>query len=381
MISPEFKRFPNEWKVLPFLEVFEDVTSKGKKVKKENYQITGDIPVVDQGQKFFGGYTDEANKITGVDLPAIVFGDHTKAFKYVEVDFAIGADGVKLLNPKIDADKKFLFYYLKQLKLEDAGYSRHFKFLKETYIPLPPLETQKKIAAVLERADQLRKDCQQMEQELNSLAQSVFIDMFGDPVTNPKGWEMKALSDLAIIVTGNTPSRAKPEYYGSYIEWIKSGNINTPSDYLTIAEEYLSESGKKVGRVVQSGSVLMTCIAGSPDCIGNVAIADREVAFNQQINALVPIEKKLNTDFLYILLKVAKKIIQSASTNSMKGMISKSKLESIQLPFPSYDEQCDFSAIYRKLQKVVKEQQKQVIETELMFNSLMQKAFKGELTL
>ncbi|EJX1092422.1 restriction endonuclease subunit S [Vibrio vulnificus] len=253
--------------------------------------------------------------------------------------------------------------------------------LEAVKIPLPPLETQKQIAAVLEKADQLRKDCLQMEQELNSLAQSVFIDMFGDPVTNPKGWDMKALSDLAIIVTGNTPSRAKPEYYGSYIEWIKSGNINTPSDYLTIAEEYLSESGKKVGRVVQSGSVLMTCIAGSPDCIGNVAIADREVAFNQQINALVPIEKKLNTDFLYILLKVAKKIIQSASTNSMKGMISKSKLESIQLPFPSYDEQCDFSAIYRKLQKVVKEQQEQVIETELMFNSLMQKAFKGELTL
>ncbi|EOX4360626.1 restriction endonuclease subunit S [Vibrio cholerae] len=253
--------------------------------------------------------------------------------------------------------------------------------LKNLQIPVPPLETQKKIAAVLEKADQLRKDCKLLEQELNCLAQSVFIDMFGDPVTNPKGWDMKALSDLAIIVTGNTPSRAKPEYYGSYIEWIKSGNINTPSDYLTIAEEYLSESGKKVGRVVQSGSVLMTCIAGSPDCIGNVAIADREVAFNQQINALVPIEKKLNTDFLYILLKVAKKIIQSASTNSMKGMISKSKLESIQLPFPSYDEQCDFSAIYRKLQKVVKEQQEQVIETEFMFNSLMQKAFKGELTL
>ncbi len=52
MISPEFKRFPSEWKVLPFLEVFEDVTSKGKKVKKENYLTAGDIPVVDQGQKF-----------------------------------------------------------------------------------------------------------------------------------------------------------------------------------------------------------------------------------------------------------------------------------------------------------------------------------------
>ncbi|MEZ8601608.1 MULTISPECIES: restriction endonuclease subunit S [Vibrio] len=253
--------------------------------------------------------------------------------------------------------------------------------LEAVKIPLPPLETQKQIAAVLEKADQLRKDCQQMEQELNSLAQSVFIDMFGDPVTNPKGWEMKTLSELASIVTGNTPSRAKPEYYGSDIEWIKSGNINTPLDYLTVAEEYLSEDGKKAGRVVQSGSVLMTCIAGSPDCIGNIAIADREVAFNQQINALVPMNKKLDTEFLYVLLKVAKKIIQSASTNSMKGMISKSKLESIQLPFPSYAEQCDFSTIYKKLQKEVKKQNEQVVETELMFDALMQKAFKGELNL
>ncbi|EGZ6890271.1 restriction endonuclease subunit S [Vibrio cholerae] len=314
------------------------------------------------------------------------FGHETRSIAYIARGKYWVNNHAHVLQPKECIDLEYLFRVLARYDVTPFIKGATRAKLSKTDasripIPLPPLETQKQIAEVLEKADQLREDCQQMEQELNSLAQSVFIDMFGDPVTNPKGWDMKALSDLAIIVTGNTPSRAKPEYYGSYIEWIKSGNINTPSDYLTIAEEYLSESGKKVGRVVQSGSVLMTCIAGSPDCIGNVAIADREVAFNQQINALVPIEKKLNTDFLYILLKVAKKIIQSASTNSMKGMISKSKLESIQLPFPSYDEQCDFSAIYRKLQKVVKEQQKQVIETELMFNSLMQKAFKGELTL
>ncbi|NRB69780.1 MAG: restriction endonuclease subunit S [Vibrio sp.] len=299
---------------------------------------------------------------------------------------------ISMLRPKtelIDPDYlyRFLSMEVTQERIRHLGKKTtnisnldRVRFL-QLEIPLPPLETQKQIAAVLEKADQLRKDCQQMEQELNGLAQSVFIDMFGDPVTNPKGWEMKALSELASIVTGNTPSRAKPEYYGSDIEWIKSGNINTPSDFLTVAEEYLSEDGKKAGRVVQSGAILMTCIAGSPDCIGNIAIADREVAFNQQINALVPMDKKLDTEFLYVLLKVAKKIIQSASTNSMKGMISKSKLESIQLPFPSYAEQCDFSAIFKKLQKEVKKQNEQVVETQLMFDALMQKAFKGELNL
>ncbi len=336
---------------------------------------------------YYSGEFDEKYILENGDILVGMDGDFNTAY---------WRGGKALLNQrvcKIEVDptkvcKKFI-YYLLPLKLkkiwDDTPFVtvKHLSVKKLLDIDVPdwPLETQKQIAAVLEKADQLRKDCKLLEQELNSLAQSVFIDMFGDPVTNPKGWEMKALSELASIVTGNTPSRAKPEYYGSDIEWIKSGNINTPSDFLTVAEEYLSEDGKKAGRVVQSGAVLMTCIAGSPDCIGNIAIADREVAFNQQINALVPMDKKLDTEFLYVLLKVAKKIIQSASTNSMKGMISKSKLESIQLPFPSYAEQCDFSAIYKKLQKEVKKQNEQVVETQLMFDALMQKAFKGELNL
>lgn len=290
-------------------------------------------------------------------------------------------------NPE-QLDSQYLWFFI--LSYENELYRNstgstfpqiNRKTIESVEIPLPPLAIQKQIATVLEKADQLCKNCQQMEQELNSLAQSIFIDMFGDPVSNPKGWAKKAISDVANIITGNTPSRAKTEYYGSDIEWIKSGNINTPSDYLTTANEYLSEKGKSVGRVVNSGSILMTCIAGSPECIGNIAIANREVAFNQQINALVPKENKLNTEFLYILLKVGKKIIQSASTNSMKGMISKSKLEAIQLPFPSYTQQCEFSEIYCRLQQAVQDQNQQVVESEVMFSALMQKAFKGELNL
>ncbi|MGN5289062.1 restriction endonuclease subunit S [Aeromonas sp. 11P] len=294
-----------------------------------------------------------------------------------------GVAGLRAHDEKLDA--KYLWYFIRsienELYLNSTGSTFpqiNKKVIESIQIPLPQLETQKKIAAVLEKADQLRKDCLQMKQDLNSLAQSVFIEMFGDPITNPKGLELKCISDVANVITGNTPSRAKSEYYGSDIEWIKSGNINTPSDYLTMAEEYLSEKGKAVGRTVGAGSVLMTCIAGSPECIGNIAITDRNVAFNQQINALVPKKNILNTEFLYVLLKVGKKIIQAASTNSMKGMISKSKLEAIRLPFPNYIKQCEFSDIYCKLQKIVKEQEQQVFETELMFNALMQKTFNGE---
>ncbi|WP_240797189.1 restriction endonuclease subunit S [Vibrio tasmaniensis] len=381
MISPEFKRFPSEWKVLPFLEVFEDVTSKGKKVKKENYQTTGDIPVVDQGQKFFGGYTDEANKITGVELPAIVFGDHTKTFKYVEVDFAIGADGVKLLNPKVGADKKFLFYYLKQLKLEDAGYSRHFKFLKETYIPHPPLETQKQIAAVLEKADQLRKDCQQMEQELNSLAQSVFIDMFGDPVTNPKGWTSSSLeSEMQFLTSG---SRGWAKYYDDEGDSIFIRIQNVLKDKLSLSDiQKISPPSTKeaIRTKVQDGDILLSITAdlGRACVVKNIELD----SYISQHLALIRTEKStLVPEFLSAFLISPAGIGQFKQMNKggTKAGLNFSDIRSLKILLPPRELQVKFKLIKEDLDEKLEQLKHAAKIYDDLFNSLMQKAFKGEL--
>ncbi|MBE4577314.1 hypothetical protein BOO30_07375 [Vibrio navarrensis] len=384
MISPEFKRFPNEWKVLPFLEVFEDVTSKGKKVKKENYQITGDIPVVDQGQKFFGGYTDEANKITGVDLPAIVFGDHTKAFKYVEVDFAIGADGVKLLNPKIDADKKFLFYYLKQLKLEDAGYSRHFKFLKETYIPLPPLETQKKIAAVLEKADQLRKDCQQMEQELNSLAQSVFIDMFVG-----KDFPLVNLEDLAsnkkhALSSGPFGSALSSKHYTDEGVLVLRG-LNTTKGKIDLSKtKYISqEKYEELKRSKLSVNDVVVVAVGSSGFAISIPDGFPEAVMSQNFNKISP-----NMDLIvpkYLEFAINSSFVQRQFsreiTDTVRTFLSLTKLKKVQIPLPPLELQKQFLSTIKSILKEEELNQEFVSEMDNCFSSLMQKAFKGELTL
>ncbi|MBR1616123.1 MAG: restriction endonuclease subunit S [Treponema sp.] len=89
-----------------------------------------------------------------------------------------------------------------------------------------------------------------------------FIEMFGDPVQNPMGWRKKLLSETAVIITGNTPSRADKNNYGTYLEWIKTDNI-TSNTFVTTASEYLSEEGAKKARIVDIGSILMACIAGS----------------------------------------------------------------------------------------------------------------------
>ena len=105
----------------------------------------------------------------------------------------------------------------------------------------------------------------------------------------------------------------------------------------------LSEKGAKEGRIASKNSILVTCIAGSLSCIGNVAIADREVAFNQQINAIIPSEK-INEVFLYYLILNSNEYIQNYSTKSMKGMISKTVFSSIYFISPPIEIQNQFAA-------------------------------------
>jgi type I restriction enzyme, S subunit len=246
-------------------------------------------------------------------------------------------------------------------------------------IPLPPLKEQERIAAILDKADAVRRKRQQAIELADQFLRSVFLDMFGDPVTNPKGWETRKVSQLGEVVTGSTPSRKEKEFYGDYIEWIKSDNINTPSHFLTIAEEFLSEKGSKVGRVVSKGSLLVTCIAGSKDCIGNSAIADRDVAFNQQINALTPYDKE-DLFFLYAQIAQHKKLIQKASTEGMKGLVSKSKFSEILLIYPDKKLRSRFVSIFERALASSAKRIDAHDKADSMFSSLSQQAFKGELT-
>lgn len=294
---------------------------------------------------------------------------------------------VPMLPDPSRLDRTYLAHYLRSNKFVNwvseqvvgAKMPRvSMKVFWDHEIPLPPLAEQKRIAAILDKADALRRKRQQAIDLADQFLRSVFLDMFGDPVTNPKGWLTRPLKDMSRVVTGNTPSRQEPENYGLSIEWIKSDNINTPDHYLTKAEEFLSDAGLKKGRSVPSGSVLITCIAGSPQCIGNAAIADREVSFNQQINALVP-EGEATTEYLYSVALFGKKLIQSISTNAMKGMVSKGNLEKLLVPAPPLELQEKYSEIFKDFLTKRKRQVTSLSQSESLFLSLSQQAFSGQL--
>jgi len=261
---------------------------------------------------------------------------------------------MQYLIPKNCIESEYLYYVVKYMHLEKyfSGATIphiYFRDYKTEEFNLHDKTEQREIVSTLKRIEAIISNRQEQLTKLDELVKARFVEMFGDPVTNPFNWPAVELGQRCEIITGNTPSRAEPENYGTFIEWIKSDNINTPSTFLTPAQEYLSEVGFRKCRFVESGSLLMTCIAGSLNCIGNVAVTNRRVAFNQQINAITPTCD--NVLYLYWLMILSKPAIHKTINMALKGILSKSQLSSIKFPFPSIECQNQFADFVAEVDK------------------------------
>lgn len=135
------------------------VSDQGKKVQTRDICESGRYPVLDQGKMFIRGYCNDPEKVISGRDPIVLFGDHTRETKFIDFDFVVGADGVKLLKP-IGIDPRFYFFVLRWLPLKSRGYARHFKLLKAARIPLPPIAEQKRIVA---KVDELMALCDRLE--------------------------------------------------------------------------------------------------------------------------------------------------------------------------------------------------------------------------
>lgn len=189
-----------------FTEVFDDITKFGRKISSDNYLIDGKFPIIDQGKDFIAGYSnDETGAIT--DLPVIVFGDHTRILKYVDIPFLLGADGVKVLRCKRnDFNIKYLYYCLCSADIPNTGYNRHFKWLKDLNIEVISYNEQTEIVDVLDKINDLIEKRKQQLEKLDLLVKSQFIEMFGIVKYPVKKW-----NDVFDTTTGKLDSNAMVE--------------------------------------------------------------------------------------------------------------------------------------------------------------------------
>lgn len=151
MLLDDFK-MPSNWSVIQVDDAVNSISTSGKKIPQKQYSEKGELPVIDQGQEYIGGFTNDISLKIECSLPIIIFGDHTRVVKYVNQGFAAGADGVKVLESRGFFNVKLLTYFIQYIssKLPSHGYARHYQHLAKENLPLPPLNEQHRIVAKIE---------------------------------------------------------------------------------------------------------------------------------------------------------------------------------------------------------------------------------------
>lgn len=174
---------PSGWQWVPFNECYSDETDSRKKVPQSAYEAKGSLAVVDQGESLIGGYTSNLGLKSSATLPVIVFGDHTRCIKFVQFEFAQGADGVKVLVPENKVlEPLYAYFSFQACRLPNKGYSRHMKFVRDTMFPVPPKDEQLEIVRRVEQlfafAGQLEAKVSASQKRIDTLTQSLLTKAF-----------------------------------------------------------------------------------------------------------------------------------------------------------------------------------------------------------
>jgi type I restriction enzyme, S subunit len=357
---------------LPFEEVFADESGGNIKTPQSEYLREGQFPVVDQGKALIAGYVDEEERVCGGGKPAIVFGDHTRCVKYIDHPFCMGADGVKVLRPKIDADLKYLYYYLKQLHLPDAGYDRHFKYLKRTEVVLFPLPEQRRIAAILDKADSLRTKRRKALAQLDRLAQSIFVEMFGEPATNPEGWPVRTLKELGKVSTGGTPPSALEGMFGGDIPFVTPGDLESDQP----VRRTVTVAGALEAGAVRAGAALVCCIGAT---IGKMGIAAVRSSFNQQLNAVEWFSEQVDDHYGLAALRFFKPTIIAWGASTTLPILKKSSFEKVSIPVPPIAMQQEFAKRSLAVARLGEKLRNGMSVDASLFAALQDRAFQGSL--
>ena len=360
-----------------FTDVFEDVTKQGRKIPTSDYRKMGLHPIIDQGQSDIAGYTDEADGLFS-DVPAIVFGDHTRALKYVDAPCFLGADGVKLLKAKIpNPNYKYLYYALLSADIPNTGYNRHFKWLKEVDIPLPNADEQQKIVEALDKISELITLRKEQLAKLDELAKSQFIELFGDPDTNPLGWNEDVLSEHLEVVGGYAFKSDKFDDKG--IPVLRIGNINS-GRFLPVNMVYWNDDPTLDRYKMYPGDLVMslTGTVGKDD-YGNVCIlgADYPEYYLNQRNAKLSLKPTLNAKYLSELLKFEriKRRLTGISRGVRQANISNKDILCLCVPIAPINLQQQFAAFVEQTDKSKLAIQQSLNKLELLKKSLMQEYF------
>ncbi|WP_457786632.1 restriction endonuclease subunit S [Geobacillus sp. Geo 8.1] len=232
--------------------------------------------------------------------------------------------------------------------------------------------------SVLNKAQELIDKRKAQIEALDQLTQSVFLEMFGDPKTNPKNWDVIPLGELFEIKTGGTPSRENKNYWqNGKIPWVKTTEIK--ENTILVTEEYITEEGlRNSNAVLLPKNTILIAMYGQGKTRGRTAKLGIEATTNQACAAILPC-KEHNPDFIWRQLMMQYQTLRDLGRGGNQPNLNLTLIKQFKIIVPPLSQQNTFAKIIQKIEFQKDLLQKSLVELENNFNSLMQRAFKGEL--
>ena len=290
--------------------------------------------------------------------------------------------GFKNLIPNEKLHNKFLYYWLRANRefLDSLGNGATFKevskaIVERVEIPLPPLDEQKRIASILDAADALRRVRRQSLARLDELAQSLFLELFGDPATNPKGWEMRKLGEIGELDRGQSKHRPRdaPELFGGDYPFIQTGDVARSGGYIRKFSQTYSEVGLKQSKLWPTGTLCITIAAN----IAKTAMLTFDACFPDSVVGFKTTQCEV--EYVRHWFGFMQSHMEAMAPESAQKNINLKILREFPIPLPPLSLQQTFAGQIEELERIKARGRAQLAELDALFASLQERAFDGRL--
>lgn len=371
---------PEKWEEKIFEKCIENVNYTNK-IPKKDFKENGIYPIISQEEDFINGYWDNKNDLFKIKKPVVIFGDHTKKVKYVDFDFVLGADGVKILSTIDAIIPKYMYYYLQNIQLRDLGYARHYKLLKKIIVRYPFCNEQQRIVKILDKAfENIDKAKKNAEKNLNNVKE-LFESYLSQIFTMKDCWIEKNLDDVCIYKSGTTIAKDLEKDCGDLL-YIKVGDMNLVGneECITTSSRYANTKDINGNQIIPSGAVIFPKRGGAIATNKKRKIT-KPTIIDLNTMAIITNNEILSEYFYYWFKQIN---LSDISNGTTVPQINNYSFKDLKIAYPVdlseqqkiVDQLDEFQKQVKKLEQIYSQKIKDLEELK---QSILQKAFNGEL--